>query len=130
MRAGALLLAVAACAWFALGIRQTRGAQEARSLATASGAPSPERAERTRAALDRAGFLNPDTYVDVLRAAFAMQQGRSADAQRRVLAITRREPENLEAWMTLALLTRDTAPATFQRAQAAIRHLSPPVPLP
>lgn len=127
-RAAAVAAALLVAAWFAVGVRQADGVSEARERLQAVEAPSPAEARRTAAALDRAGALNPDTAVDVLRARFALQQGRRDDARRLLLRVVDREPENLEAWAAVAIVFEGTDPALAARARDALRRLSPPVP--
>ena len=87
-------------------------------------------AQRTSDLLDRAGRLNPDRGVDLLRARLALQRGDAAGATRTALRVVRAEPANLEAWGVIALVNERRAPALAARARAALRRLSPPVPAP
>ena len=129
VRPALIAVAVLACAWFALGVRQATATRDAAALVT--GAPRLGAADARHAAslLHDARGLNPDAQVDVLRAELALGQGDPAAARRTLDAVTRREPMNLAAWVWLA---RSSAgdPANLRRSFAQLRRLLPPVPPP
>lgn len=124
------LLALAACAWFALGLRQEAAVREARAVIAPLQRPAPADARRADTALDRAGTLNPDTGVDLLRAQLAMDQGRRVRARRILERVLAREPENIRAWAQFAFTVGPADRAAFRRARARIRALAPRVPEP
>jgi hypothetical protein len=102
IRALVVLGAIAACAWFAIGVRQARGISQATAILSSSPHLSAAQAARARGALNSARFLNPDTTVDLLRAEVAQAQGNPTDAARIISTIVRKEPKNLDAWVALA----------------------------
>jgi len=119
-RAGAVVAALVVAAWFGLGVRQAAGTDAARADVSRLERPTAAQARATRDALDRAGTLNPDLGVEVLRARFALQEGRRADARRILEDVVRREPDGLDGWAALAVVFGD------ERAKAELRRLSPP----
>jgi hypothetical protein len=122
--AGALVVA----AWCALGVSQATGAQAARDRVGDLRPPTAAAAARTADLLDRAGRLNPDRGIDVLRARLALQRGDAAAATRIALGVARAEPANLEAWGLIALVNERRDPALAARARAELRRRSPPAP--
>jgi predicted Zn-dependent protease len=104
-----LVLAVLACAWFVVGIRQAPGVQRATAIVSESesAAIGHARAREALAALDGAATLNPDTEVQILRARIALEQGDPAGARRILASVVRAEPMNLEAWIWMANASAD-----------------------
>ncbi len=92
-------MALATCAWFALGIRQAHEVDAATNIITAGHRPSPPQLAAAAGHLRAGGFLNPDREVDILRGRLAILQGRLAQARRILSEVTRAEPMNLEAWI-------------------------------
>jgi hypothetical protein len=129
-RAVAAVAALVVAAWFALGVSQSTGANAARDRLEDFRRPSDAAATRTAELLDRAGRLNPDRAVDLLRARLALQRGDAGAATRVALGVARAEPANLEAWGIVALVNERRDPALGARARAQLRRLSPPVPAP
>jgi predicted Zn-dependent protease len=121
-RIGALVLALVGCAWFALGARQAHQTARANAIVSSSQRLSPGRARRAAAALEAAGTLNPDLQVDVLRAELAIDQGRPRTARRILASVTRREPQNLNAWLQLARASTGDR-VSFFAAEIHIRTL-------
>lgn len=76
------------------------------------------------AAFRGAGLLNPATAPELSR---GLLEG--AGHWRRLAAaceaVLRREPDNLAAWSTLALVTRGHDPGTVHRAGVALHRLDP-----
>ena len=101
-RAALAALAVVVCAWFALGFVQARDTGRATSLITSTATVGAGDAARARSLLSSAGTLNPDQTVDILRGVLQVRTQQFAAAQRTLLAVTRREPMNLDAWVQLA----------------------------
>jgi Tfp pilus assembly protein PilF len=129
LRAAILALAVVVCAWFALGVRQATDTRDATPLIDGQSRLDAARARHAASLLHAAGQLNPDAQVDILRGELALQQGNVARAQRILDDVTRREPDNLNAWIWLAHASPHD-PATFRRALAHARRLVPAVPSP
>jgi predicted Zn-dependent protease len=100
-RAGLLVLALLAAAWFALAVRQAQDTNRATVLLGAPAPLSAQQAQRTSALLDSAATLNPDLSVELLRAQLAFDQHHSAAGERILESVTRREPLNLLAWTQL-----------------------------
>jgi predicted Zn-dependent protease len=103
LRGGLLALALVVCAWFVLGTVQARDTHRARVLISGTGSLSPTQAHQARSLLGSAATLNPDLTVDILRAEVAIDRHRAAVAVRVLQSVTRREPQNLNAWAQLAL---------------------------
>jgi hypothetical protein len=128
-RAGLLAVAVAACAWFALGARQAVDTNRASALIGGPSPLSPGEARHARSLLSSAGTLNPDLTPDILRGELALQQGQDAAAERNLESVTRREPLNLEAWSALAFAAaRASDRATLIRAARNVSALYPKLP--
>lgn len=110
-------VALVACAWFAVGIRQ------AHDIAAATGAIASHGSARqladAQSSLGSAAFLNPDQEVQILRGRLAIDQGHPQRAQRILAAVTRAEPMNLEAWIWLTGATLGDPPL----AHAALDHI-------
>ena len=101
-RAALAALAVVVCAWFALGFVQARDTGRATSLITSADTLGAGDAARARSLLSSAGTRTPDQTVDILRGVLQVRTQQFAAAQRTLLAVTRREPMNLDAWVQLA----------------------------
>lgn len=97
-----LVLALGACAWFALGARQAIKTNQATNLITGQHTLSAADGRRAASLLHDAGILNPDSTVDLLRARLDAARGDRQTASRLALEVTRREPMNIDAWYTLA----------------------------
>jgi hypothetical protein len=107
----------------ALLLRDTRLQEHATDLAQASRqAAALEQAARDYQA---AGFLNPDTGPDVGRALALQRQRRAREAVAVAEDIVRREPENLNAWRLLSVLTIELDPARSRQAVERARALDP-----
>lgn len=111
---------VVVAAWFGLGWIQARDAGRAQTLVTASKL-SPAEARQARSLLRSAGTLNPDRFVDILRAKLASDQGLHERAVSILQSVTRAEPSNLEAWSELVLAT--AAAGHTARAEQDFRHV-------
>ncbi len=126
-RAAALVFAVIACAWFALGIRQ--GHDTARATAILQGGThrlSTDQADRAGSLLHSAAFLNPDTTVDLLRAQLAADQGERSQAQAIALRAAIQEPDNVQTWFAVARLA--SGERAYIRALIEIHRLFPNMP--
>ena len=95
-------VAVAAAAWFALGIRQSIDTSRASALITGPAPLSAKDVSRASSLLHSASTLNPDRTVDILRGQLAIDQHRPAAAVAMLESVTRAEPQNLSAWVQLA----------------------------
>lgn len=130
IRVAAVAVAVTISGWFVLGLVQARsGEQAAVILAPFTRASSP-RLDRADALLDRAGTLNPDRSVDLLRARLALAHADTAAAVTLLRDVVRDEPDNALAWAQLSLTTARSDPVASRRAAAQVRGLVPAVPAP
>jgi hypothetical protein len=125
-RGSLLVLAVAACAWFTLGIEQARDTDQATAALTGPVQLSPATASHVRSLLATAGALNPDLTIDLLRGRLDLLEHHQARAVAIFEDVTRREPQNLDAWVALAQATlHGTDAAVVERAAANIARLDP-----
>jgi hypothetical protein len=124
-RGSMLALAVVLCAWFAVGIRQTRDLNRATAIVTGQSPPAPAAAAHARSLLSGAGWLNPDTTVDAVRGRLALAQGDNARAQQILGGVVRSEPDNLQAWTSLAASVLPSDRAGLRIAVAHIAQLDP-----
>jgi len=127
-RIGLALLAAAACAWFALGVRQARGTNRATAIVTSGATLSPAQRRQAAGLLHGAKLLNPDTEVDVLRAELELDTRNPAAARLILEHVVSEEPDNAVAWEWLARASVGD-PRELFLATLRIRQLVPPVPL-
>jgi predicted Zn-dependent protease len=99
-RVAVIAVALAAVAWFGLGIHQSADLSAATSIASRPH-PSAAQARHANALLDSAGTLNPDRTVDITRAQLALARGDDAQARSILERVVRAEPQNLTAWIGL-----------------------------
>lgn len=104
-------------AWFAVGWVQAHDLGRAEALVSASRL-SPGQARDAASLLNTAADLNPDRTVDITRAQLAAQQHDPARAVTILQAVTRAEPENLDAWRELSI-TAAALPPSPRRTQLA-----------
>jgi hypothetical protein len=102
IRAISVLVALVACAWFVIGIRQARSVSEVTSIIGQGRPLSPAQVRHANALLDTAGTLNPDIEVQLLRGEVALRAGRRARAEQIFKAAARQEPDNVEPWLWVA----------------------------
>jgi uncharacterized protein HemY len=101
-RAFVLVVAVIACAFFVLGIRQAHDTAAATSIITHRGALDAEQVAHARSLLGAAGTLNPDTQVELLRGRLAFVAGDRPGAVASFEKVVGSEPTNVQAWLLLA----------------------------
>lgn len=120
-------LAVVACAWFVIGVRQAHAVDQATRIVSSASPLTADDARHASDLLSSASFLSPDRQVDVLRAEVELGRGDLSAARQILKQVVKAEPDNLGAWLTLAKAsvhdTRD-----FYAAAYAIHTLAPPVP--
>ena len=92
-------LAVAACAWFVIGVIQSHNESRATALINGGGTPTPAQTAQIGHWLDTAGTLNPDRNMSAMRCVLAF--GFAAQSQ---------------------------SPALARMAHAEVLKLAPPVP--
>jgi predicted Zn-dependent protease len=123
-------IALAACAWFALGVRQGHDANQATQALAGAGRLAPTQSARLSRLLDHAATLNPDRGVDVLRARLQNHSGEDAAAVRTLEAVVHSEPRDIDAWQLMALVAGRVDPPLSRAALARVRVLAPPVRAP
>ena len=124
-RGAVLAVAVLACAWFVVGIRQAANTTRATTAISSGTDLSAARAARIASWLNAAGWLNPDQQVNVLRGQLALDQNQRAHAELIVERVTRKEPDNLQAWLVLLQATLDRDRRVFDIAVKALYRLDP-----
>jgi predicted Zn-dependent protease len=125
VRISALVVAVAACAWFALGIVQSIDTTRATAIVSSSTPMTAQRAAHARSLLDSAGKLNPDRTVDILRGELASELNQPARAVALLESVTASEPQNADAWVTLARVALHHDTPALERAVARLAELDP-----
>ena len=124
-----VVLALAGCAWFVIGIRQAHDTAAAGAIVSGPLPLTAAQAAHARSLLHTAGQLNPDTQVDLLRAQLDRQRGDGAAARATIRKVLRDEPRNVRAWFALAR-SEGSDPRMFLLALGHIRALMPRVPPP
>jgi hypothetical protein len=126
-RAIVALVALAACAWFALGARQAISLRRAEAIINAQPFTTARRARTAESLLNEAATLNPDRQVSIDRTQILLERRRQVAARRIAGAVTRDEPQNIEAWLWLAHAS-STDPKLFIYALQHIHQLEPIIP--
>jgi hypothetical protein len=128
VRALICVLSLAAAAFLVVEERGARAAADIQRSALASGVPKPGQVAAARARLGDAERWNPDTdpRVDVGVLEVRAKHWRAAGAE--FAAVTRREPENAQAWALLSFAAARYDSGLAARARARERALEPPVP--
>jgi hypothetical protein len=98
LRPALLVLAVAACAWFALAVRQSHELDQAENTIAAA-SPTAGQLRTAASQLRAASFLNPDRTVEVDRGRLELKQHRLGQARRILAGVVADEPQNLDAWI-------------------------------
>ena len=124
---GAALIALAVCAWFALGIRQAHDTTAATAIVSGSAHLSAGQGHRAAALLHSAKLLDPDTEVDVLRGELALEQGNRLGARSILERVVAKEPDNALAWQWLAKASVGDLHEFFLAAYR-LQQLVPPIP--
>jgi hypothetical protein len=128
-RLATLVLALLACAWLVLGIRQTDDVQQASAIVSSSAALSAAQARHAASLLDDARTLNPDAEVDVLRARVALGRGDLARARQILGGVVSAEPMNLDGWSWMVRASKGD-PHDLLIAFSRVLQLVPRVPPP
>jgi hypothetical protein len=126
-RAAVAVLALLACAWFAIGVRQAHGTSSATAILSGKAALSPAQVVHVSRLIQDARVLNPATDPDLLRAQLMLETGDRPQARGIIDGVVRREPMNLEGWLWLARASSDSPPS-FLRALEHINRVAPHVP--
>ena len=101
-RASVLVVAVIACAWFVVAIRQAHDTAAATSIIAHQGGLSASQVAHARSLLGAAQSLNPDSQVELLRGRLDLIEHHLMAARRSIEGVLRREPANLQGWALLA----------------------------
>lgn len=118
---------MSACAWFALAIRSNHDENSVTSLISAHNNLTSAQAAAARRTLSRAGLLDPDERVNILRAQVDFHAGDTRGALALARGIVRREPDNVEAWVVVELMSRQADPSLNRLAQQRLGQLVPSV---
>jgi predicted Zn-dependent protease len=102
VRSAMTLVAIAACAWFVVGIRQAHEIDSATAIVMQGRSAGPAQLAKAGRLLASAGFFNPDREVDILRGRLEIAQSHSQRAVRILQGVTHSEPLDLEGWIWLA----------------------------
>jgi hypothetical protein len=121
-------LAVAVCAWFVIGVIQSDNESSATALINGGGTPTPAQTAQIEHWLDRAGTLNPDRTIDLLRAQAEVRAGQGAQALALMKRVVHDEPRNANAWVVFGFAAQSQSPALARFAHAELLKLAPPVP--
>ena len=128
LRATLVVLAAAAIAYYALGIRSLQLEDDAVKLATSFDLTAAD-AERAEDLLDRAGRYDPREDNEIRKAELRIFSGEPERALELLDGVVKREPENVVAWILIvraADLARE--PGVAERARARVAELNPQAP--
>jgi predicted Zn-dependent protease len=128
VRISVLVVAVAASAWFALGVVQSIDTTRATAIVSSSAPMTAQRAQHVRSLLDTAQTLNPDLTVKILRGELASELNQPARAVALLESVTASEPLNADAWVTLARVALHHDTPALERAVAQLGRLDPKIP--
>jgi len=104
-RAAGVLLALVACAWFALGVLEAHDESKVAAIVSLQSSLSAAQAAHADSMLSTAGTLNPDLQIDLLRGQVAALADHQSLAARIFHDVVRQEPMNLQGWVWLAATT-------------------------
>ena len=127
LRAVSIAAAIAACVWFALGIRSSHDADKVNSLIGNAKTITHAQARADDLALNDAEVLDPDQSLEQLRAEVALHEGDRTAALAIAKRIVSREPQNPYDWLLLKVLSTRIDPALNRLAQLRIAQLVPSV---
>lgn len=127
LRALLVTLALAGCAFFALGVRSSHDADKVGALVGRATSISPGQARADDQTINDAEVLNPDQYLELLRAEVALHAGNRPAALAIVKRVVSREPQNPEDWLALEVISAHIDPALNRLAQLRVTQLVPPV---
>ena len=130
VRAGIVVLAVAAIAWLAAGLAATRAQDELSRLVAVTEDPTAARIARAADLRRDAERWAPGRRASLLEATMRLNGGDAEGAVRLLGDVVRDEPENGEGWLLLARAAAERDPALADRAMARVRVLAPEVPPP
>jgi len=123
-RAAVVVVALVACAWFALAARQAHETTAATSLLSQSSPLTPAQARQVSDDVSSASTLNPDEEPNVLRGRLQLAEGHLARARLILAGVIHREPKFLEPYLWYIRSTSNDLPA-FYAAEILINRLAP-----
>ncbi len=126
LRMGLVAVALAVAAWFLVGVRATQS-EERLQVVIEHGQLSPGELRAAAADVSRAGTLNPDELVNILRGEVAFHSANPASAIPIAEAVTSREPDNPDGWLLLEVVAAKHDPALVRRSELRLAQLVPPV---
>jgi cytochrome c-type biogenesis protein CcmH/NrfG len=127
VRLAVLGLAVAACAWFALGVVQSHDQTKAETLLNQAGNAAPATTARIMSLLKTAGTLNPDRTIALDRSQAQTRAGNPRAGVATAQTVVHSEPQNIDGWIVLGFAARRVDPALARLALARELQLAPPV---
>ena len=130
-RIGVVCVALVAIAWLATGLHAADLEQQANRVgAVTPGKPlSYAQVQRAARLYERARAFNPDTRPILLEAnLLTFFRAGNVRALRLARDVTRREPDNVNAWAIVAGMAARLDPLLAARARRRIAEISPPVP--
>jgi hypothetical protein len=127
VRLALLTVALAACAWFALGVRSVNDQNQVNALLNAHDHLTPAQAQAATATLNQARVLDPDEDLNILRAQVKFHSGDVAGAVRVARGVVSDEPRYADGWLVLEVLSDRIDPALNRLAQARLAELVPAV---
>jgi len=129
LRIAIVVLALAAAGFLVVVERSARAAAEIqRTALSASGTPTPRDIAAARDGLPAATRWTPDTDPIINLGVIYARAGQARPAGAQFAAVTRKEPENAQAWSLLAFAANRYDPDLAATARARARALEPPVP--
>ena len=124
LRAALALVAVLVLAWLGVLLRDHEVGTAAVDRLANDALPRAE-ADRELDHLRDAEILSPDSEWQAARAEYLVNNRRLAEAAREAEQLVAGEPENVEAWIVLALATSRSDRRRSAQALAEIKRLSP-----
>ena len=112
------------CGWFALGAHQAIDTQRATAIVSGKQTIGLAQVRAVSSLVHSARFLNPDREPDILLAEAEVEHRDYALARRRLHAVIRSEPQNIEAWLWLV----HAGGSQFNNAIQHARALEPRTP--
>lgn len=124
-RSALVLLCLAACAWFVLGVVQARDFNRAADIIEGAHSLDSTQANHVRSLLDTAATLDPNRSVTMLRAQAASLSGQPHQAIRLAEQVTTAEPRNLNAWLLLSQVALHVNRQLLGHAVLRLKQLDP-----
>jgi Tfp pilus assembly protein PilF len=121
-----IALALVACVWFAIGIRQAHDTARAAAIVSERRTATAGEEREVASLVGGARLLNPDKEIDVLLGAIEVEHHDFIRARQVLEAVTRSEPRNIQAWLWLAHSAAHD-PALLYVALLHVRELEPEI---